>query len=194
MRIADGAEREIVLLGRGGKELVFRVRLRASTLRLETPAFALAGAFRDGQNFEPEMVESPESLFAVVERGRVRLAARRDGEARTREYELSPAVAWSFFLPWDYWFGPNAAWISQVWLGALLFPVGYWAALTGGQRGTRRPILITMTFVVLTLVVVPELFSLPHVQTSQLLSGLAGVALGWAVAVRFTTHSRIQKS
>ena len=114
VRIADGAEREIVLLGRGGKELVFRVRLRASMLRLETPAFALAGAFRDGGNFEPETVESPESLFAVVDRGRVRLAARGDGEARSREYELSPAVAWSFFLPWDYWFGPNAAWISHV--------------------------------------------------------------------------------
>ena len=39
-----------------------------------------------------------------------------------------------------------------------------------------------MTFVVLTLVVLPELFSLPRVHLSQLLSALAGVALGWAIA------------
>jgi VanZ family protein len=193
-RIADGAEREIFMLGRGGRELVFRVRLRASTLLLETPAFALADAFRNGQPVDRATVEAPESLFATVDRGRVRLAARQEGEARSREFELTPAVAWSFFLPWDYWFGPNAAWIAQVWLGALLFPVGYWAALTAEQRGARRSLLLTMTFVVLTLVIVPELFSLPHVRISHVVSALAGVVLGWSAAARLTNEVLIQKS
>ena len=176
-RIADGARREIFMIGRGGKELVFRVRLHASALRLETPAFALASAFRDGQP-----MDSPESLFASVDGGRVRLAARRDGALRSREYELNPAVAWSFFLPWDYWFGPNATWISQLWLGALLFPVGYWAAL--GERAARRSMLIAAALVVLTLVIVPQLLSLPRVRPSHVLASLAGVALGWAIAAR----------
>lgn len=194
MRIADAAEREILMLGQGGRELVFRVRLRASTLRLETPAFALSDAFGSQPTVDPKTVDSPESLFAVVDSGRVRLAVQRDGQARSREFALTPAVAWSFFLPWDYWFGPNVAWISQVWLGALLFPVGYWAALTTEQRAARRPILITVALVVLTLAIVPELSALPHVRMSQLVSALAGVLLGWAVAERLTSRQRIQKS
>jgi len=194
MRIADGAEREILMLGRGGDEMVFRVRLRASTLRLETPAFALASAFEDVPRVYPKVVDSPESLFASFDGGRVQLAARRKGHARSREFELNPGVAWSFFLPWDYWFGPNAASISRLWLWALLFPVGYWAAMTTEQRGARRPILITMTFVALTLVIVPELFSLPHIRVSLVLSALAGVLLGWVVAAHLTSKAVIQKS
>ena len=178
VRIADGARREIFMLGRGGKELVFRVRLRASSLRLETPAFALAGAFQDEQNVQPKVADLPESLFASVDAGRVRLAARQDG-GPSREFDLSPAVAWSFFLPWDYWFGPNAAWISQLWLGALLFPVGYWAALA--ERDARRTMLITTTLVVLTLILIPPLFSLPRVRLSHVLASLVGLALGWAL-------------
>ena len=194
LRIADGAEREILMLGRGGGELVFRVRLRASTLRLETPAFALAGAFGNTAGDYRRMVDRPESLFASVDGGRVRLVARGDGESRSREFEMSPAVAWSFFLPWDYWFGPNAASISRVWLLALLFPVGYWAALTTEQRGERRPILLTMTFVLLTLGVVPEFFALPHIRVSLVLSALAGVLLGWLAAARITSPGLTQKS
>ena len=194
LRIADRAEREILMLGRGGEELVFKIRLRASTLRLETPAFALADAFRDVPRVYPKMVESPESLVVDVDSGRVRLAARRDGRVWSREFELTPAAAWSFFLPWDYWFGPNAASMSRVWVWSLLIPVGYWAALAAEQRGARRLILITMTFVALTLVILPELFSLPRVPLSLLLSALAGVLLGWLVAGRLTSRGGIQKS
>jgi hypothetical protein len=193
LRVADRAEREILMLGRGGGELVFRVRLRASALRLETPAFALAGAFGNASTVSPTMVERPESLFASVDRGRVRLAARGDGAARSREFEMSPAVAWSFFLPWDYWFGPNAASISRVWMFALLFPVGYWAALMTEQR-RQRTILLTMILVLSTLGIVPELFALPHVRVPLLLSAIAGVLLGWFAAARLTSRALIQKS
>ena len=192
-RIADLARREIFILGQAGNELVFRVRLRASVLQLETPGFALAGAFRNGHH-DPESVDSPESLFASVDSGRVRLAARHDGERLSQGYELTPAVAWSFFLPWDYWFGPNAAWISDVWLAALLIPVGYWATLTADQRRARRQVGITLTFVVMTLVTVPELFSLPHVRMSHVLSAFTGVVLGWVTAARLTSRALIQKS
>jgi VanZ family protein len=177
-RIADGARREIFMLGRAGEELVFRVRLRASTLRLETPAFALAGAFQGEPKLDPKIDNSLDSLFASVDAGRVRLAARQNG-AVSREFDLSPAAAWSFFLPWDYWFGPNAEWISHLWLGALLFPVGYWAAF--GERAARQTMLIMMPLVVVTLILIPPLFSLPRVRLSHVLASLAGVALGWAI-------------
>lgn len=180
LRVADGTLREILLLGRSDKELVFRYRLRATRLRLETPAFALAGAFppnRDADGHEPE---SPESLSVALDGGRLTLSAHGQAGTAHRVFDLTAASAWSFLLPWDYWYGPNAALLSLFWLGGLLLPVGYWAARSAeGSRlrwtALAAPIMIASA----TLVLLPHAFPLAPPQASQFIAAIGGLALGW---------------
>lgn len=182
LRIADADGREILMLGQGGDELVFRLRLRASTLRLETPAFALAGAFRTDTGVDRESLGSSETVSATLDRGRLRLAARRQEALVSREFDMTPAVAWSFFLPWDYWFGPNAGWVSQLWVAAVLIPLGYWTAIIGSPKGVGRAMAALLVLVSTTLAFVPEVFALPQTRASQYLSAAAGLGLGWLVS------------
>lgn len=176
-RIADSAREEILLLGRRRDELVFRLRLRASTLRLQTPAFALARAFGGGASDGPP-VASPETLSAILDGSHLELVARRRAGVVASEFELNPAVAWSFFLPWDYSFGPNASWLSQLWIAALLLPVGYWTAMMA-PAGEHRVMLAATVLVFAIQAIISAVFGFGRAQASQYLCEVAGVALGW---------------
>ena len=182
-RVADGADREILMLGRAGSELVFRLRLRATTLRLETPAFALAHAFQSGPGIDPESRDSVETLSAGLRRGRVQLVARSATGSAARTFELSPAVAWSFFLPWDYWFGPNSVWISYVWLGALLVPAGYWGAIAAHERGHRWLVISAAAVVASSVAFIPAVFTLPSASGWSFGAAFVGAAAGWALSI-----------
>ena len=182
VRVADGARREILMLGRGGKELVFRYRLRATTLRLETPAFALASAFHDDPAGS-DAASPPESLAVAVTRGSVELSARGDGVHRVRRFTLSPAIAWSFLLPWDYWFGPNADIIERIWLAALLLPVGYWTTMLTRQNRSITPALLVAVIVAITLPIVRYAFGLQPTPVSEWAAAGVGLAAGWSLAL-----------
>lgn len=183
LRVADGTLREILLLGRGGKELVFRYRLRATELRLETPAFALARAFppaaREMDGHEPE---APESLSVVLDRGRLTLMARNEAGTNQQLFELTAASAWSFFLPWDYWYGPNAAVLSLFWLGALLLPAGYWGARSAAGRARWTALALAIMIVPATLLLVTHAFPLAPAKASQFIAAIGGFGFGWTLA------------
>lgn len=183
LRVADGTLREILLLGRGGKELVFRYRLRATSLRLETPAFALARAFEAAGDMDGEEPEPVESLSAVLNRGRLTLTAHNQHGTKQRVFDLTAASAWSFLLPWDYWYGPNAAFLSLFWLGALLLPAGYWGARAAGEsRGRWIALAVAITLVPATLGLLPHVFSLAPAKASQFIAAICGIAGGWILA------------
>jgi len=191
LRVADGGLREILLLGRSDQELVFRYRLRATSLRLETPAFALARAFASIRDNVGEGPEVPESLSVALDRGRLTLTAQNQGEIHRRVFDLTAASAWSFFLPWEYWYGPNAAFLSLLWLGALLLPAGYWGAHSARERRTRWTALaIALMIVPATLVALPRAFPLAPAMASQFIAAIGGLALGWSVAVLVERRQR----
>jgi VanZ family protein len=182
-RVEDGADREILMLGRAGHELVFRLRLRATTLRLETPAFALAHAFQSGPGIDPESLDTVESLSAGLKRGRVQLVARSATASAARTFELSPAVAWSFFLPWDYWFGPNSVWISYVWLATLLLPAGYWGAIAAHEPAHRWFLIGAAGVIASGVEFIPALFTMPPASGWSFAAAFGGVAAGWALSI-----------
>lgn len=178
-RVADRTRREILMLGRGGNVLVFRYRMRATTLRLETPAFALAQAFRNNAATSSTETKAPESVSAMVNRGTVRLSAKGEGVSRERMFELGPAVAWSFFLPWDYWFGPNARLIALLWLAALLIPTGYWTAAMMRERASPSLLVAISCAIVSVLLVLPYIFELPAPDVWEFVAAGGGLAAGW---------------
>ena len=183
LRVADGTLREILLLGRSGKELVYRYRLRATSLRLETPAFALGHAFASTGLTDGSAPEPAETLSVVLDRGRLTLTAHDQRGTEQRKFDLTPAAAWSFFLPWDYWYGPNAAFLSLLWLGGLLIPAGYWGARAAGPALTRWTALAsTIMIASAVIILLPFAFPLASANAPQLLAAIAGLACGWSLA------------
>lgn len=192
-RVADRKRREILMLGRGGNELVFRYRMRATTLRLETPAFALAGAFHDDATSNDTKAAPPESLSAVVNNGIVELSAKGQHVNQERIFELGPAIAWSFFLPWDYWFGPSARLIAHLWLAALLFPSGYWMTVTMRKWGGTS-VLVAISCVILgALLVLPSIFDLPLPHVWEFVAAGGGLAAGWMCGFAFLPRPVVTK-
>jgi hypothetical protein len=187
-RIADSARDEILLLGRRRDELLFRLRLRASTIRLETPGFSLAQAFDGSTTYDVGNRGSVDTVSAILERGRLRLSAQQEKKFVSRKFELGPALAWSFFLPWDYWFGAKAGLISQVWIAVLLLPVGYWAALTRSGNGAKWTMAAILTVVPATLTMIPAIFEVPPTSVLEDVSCAVGLATGWIIGILFARH------
>jgi hypothetical protein len=179
VRVADGERREIVLLGRSADELVFKLRLHATILRLQTPSFSLAGAFASDTDRVQD--ERTEALSARLDNGRVRLTARRGERQLEQSAELDPALAWTFFVPWDYRVTAKTAWLSDLWIGLLLVPAGYWSLAFARARRSRWPILVSVLFPLLLLVIVPAAFRL-HVRLWSFVAAVAGCALGAAAS------------
>ena len=184
VRVADRTQREILLLGRGGKELVFRYRARATALRLETPAFALERVF-ETQDGARDTIDPADSLAATLDHGHLVLSARTQQGFLVRRFDLSPGLSWSFFVPWDQWLGPDSAFVSMVWLGALLIPAGYWMGLASRGGGGRGLILvfICVASVVATVALIPTIFGLPASPSSEYVSALLGLGAGWVCSL-----------
>lgn len=180
VRVADGERREILLFGRSADELVFKVRSHATALRLQAPSFSLAHAFATGGDSAQR--ELTEALSARLENGRVILSARAGARQLEQVVEIDPALAWTFFVPWDYRVGVNTAWLGDLWLGMLLVPAGYWSAARARARRSRWPITVAVLLPLVLLVLVPAAFGL-RVRWWTLLAALGGCALG-AVASR----------
>ena len=178
-RIADADQREILLLGRDRGELVFRIRMHATAARLETPTFALGEVFPTGGDGDPEAaVTPPESLTAVLRDGHIRLTAATQEGHRAFDFALTPALAWTFFLPWDYWIGPGAVVFSWAWQALLVVPIAYWGTMSGRDRKARWVLAGIAAATVASLVLVPVLVGLPAPQIASFMAVLAGAAVG----------------
>ena len=171
--IFDDQQREIVLLGQDGRDLVYRTRTRTALMGLRSPALQLAGVL-------PEDVGTPLELRATYRRGHYFLETRIAGANHRRELALSASWGWTLLLPFDHAFGAEMPWLTMLWVGGLLFPLGYYAARGGLVR-------IRFTFAMLILLIaglvgVPALagFSLLHPLewVAGLMGGLAGQRAG----------------
>jgi hypothetical protein len=89
---------------------------------------------------------------------------------------LSPSFGWSLVIPFDYAFGPEAHWLTALWIAALLLPIGYWSAAAGDKR--QLAALATLLFAGLGLI--PLLLNYPPVHWSEWVAGVAGGGAGWA--------------
>ena len=122
--IFDGSQREIALLGQWRADLVFRLRSRAFDFRLRPPAVRLPAVFHGLSNDTLRVGGALEGRRLVVQ-------ASGQHARVTRQLDLSAQWGWSLLLPFPYAFGTEVGWLTGLWVGCWLLPMGYWLSRTG---------------------------------------------------------------
>jgi hypothetical protein len=124
---------ELALLAQEGRDLVFRLRMRADALRLRTPVARLRDAFPpDSASLVTlAFLARLEGDALVVER--TQGTAAGVGRATVGRLARSPLLGWSLLLPGGIARVVDHRLLSAMWLLAITFPVAYWA-----RRWRRR--------------------------------------------------------
>lgn len=168
--VFDADQKEVVLLGQWGGDLVYRVRMAPARLRLRNPAVRLPGGLDAPPGSEIRIVGGTEGP-------RFTLASDGPGGRRSRVVPFSPHWTWALLLPYDYALGPEAGALTALWLLGMLLPLGWW----GGRAGGRSPWAMGL----LLLAGVAGLRVLLDFEPAPLLEWLgagAGLALGLLLA------------
>lgn len=167
--IFDDRQREIVLLGQTGDELAFHLRTRLAALRLRGPSLAAEHAV-------PRTGGDTLRVSGRFERGVMSLDwSLNGGPARHESLRLSPSWGWSFVLPYDHAFGPWTPFLTMLWVGGLLLPVGYWAGRAGwGRRALPAGVLLLG----LGLAAAPWAVGIPLAAGTEWAAGAAGIVAG----------------
>jgi VanZ family protein len=179
VRIADEDQREILRLSQRRGDVRFSMRLNVTRMRLRTPSVTLTSAFGS----TPAVSSSAAAVSVDVRDGLVRLSSTREGHTRQVQLALSPALAWTFFVPWNYSLGPSGVVFTWLWLAAPLLPVGYWMMRLRGCRNAGWPIGLALVTLVVSLVAAPRLFALTPAPLSHWLAAAAGLAIGCVAAL-----------
>ncbi|HEX2781679.1 MAG TPA: VanZ family protein [Gemmatimonadaceae bacterium] len=176
-RIVDERRRTRLELRQSGSSLQFEPSLRAATLRLTSPSVRIGGAFP--ARCAADRMRATGSLRSGV----LRLTLGAPPCAARSEARLRVSTGWVLLAPFAYAFGPEAPWLSTLWLGVLVFVWSYWL---GAYRGARRSALLRVAGAVIVAVglgVVPWVAALPAstpwewlVAFAALLGGLASGA------------------
>jgi hypothetical protein len=116
--VHDLEQREVLLLGQRGDELVWRLRRSASALALRQPSLRWPGALAGVEEGSPLHLE-----VRVLRGGRACLVV--DGEERCG-LEPSPGSGWAMLLPGDFLPAPWSRRLDMAWLAAVAFLPGLW--------------------------------------------------------------------
>lgn len=179
--IFDGDQREIAVLGQWDRDLVFRLRARALDWRLRPPAIRLRSVFAG---------TTPETLtVAGTVRGDSLIVTARGGASGPafRAMPLSAQWGWSLLLPYEHAFGSEVGWLSALWVGGCMVPIGFWMAATGLRTGPAA--LAILVLLVLGLIALPALLG-EQASTVEWAGALAGALAGWLLAR--ATHGPVE--
>jgi hypothetical protein len=180
--IFDGDQREIVVLGQWNEDLVFRLRARAIDWKLRPPAIRLRSVFRSA---------APETLTVsgAIKNDRFVVEAAGPGGRVSRVLPLSTQWGWSLLLPFEYAFGSEVGWVSALWVGCWLLPIGFWLGFTGFRAGAAP--VFALVLLLLGLALVPALYHQPTA-AAEWVAGFLGTGSGWLLArwarARTTVH------
>ena len=164
--IYDGWQRQVLLIGQDQQDLAFRLRMRASILKLRAPGINL----HNGLAGQPgDTVEAQGELRSGV----FELSSRIGGELRTRELPVSASWGWSLVAPWSSGFGEEVRWLTAVWIVGLVALLAYWSVLAGGTAVSIVPITVAVM-----LGAIPYAAGFPPAHWSEWMAALIGAALG----------------
>jgi hypothetical protein len=181
--IFDERQREIVLLGRWGDDLVYRLRTRTFDARLRPPAIRLPQAFAG-----PDTIVGVSGHFTPAT-GSFVLLLRGSGKSGQRAVPLDAQWGWSLLLPFPYAHGAESGWLTALWVGGWMLPLGFWS-----RRYRRAALGATAVVVVLGLAAVPAAFGLSPASAATWAAAAAGVLTGAAVAERRERQPRSARS
>ena len=166
--IFDGEQREIVVLGQRGPDLIFRIRTRMFASGLRGPLVR----FPDALTLPPG--EAVTVSGGIVDRG-WQLKVTTATTTRSWNARWSAGLLWTGFLPFTYLIAPEAPLFNALWLGIMLLPAGYWL---GRTPDVRRAVIALVLIVGLGLGVLAPLAGLSPSPALEWLGSLAGGAVG----------------
>lgn len=202
--IHDHRRTEVLLLGQWERDLVYRMRLRASDLKLRAPVVTLSEAFphppaRRSAHSAPDTLRlaggfRDNQLFALVERG---------DRAKEAILPLSPTIGWSLLWPLPFRQHRLVTALSVAWTAVWLLPLGYWgafasfdrqsAARSGRRRSTVRRSIWLVSLLAISIAggfwALPWLLSAASVPAPVWIGAAAALLTGFSVGL-FSAGSR----
>ena len=170
--IHDGHQREILLLGIDGHDIVYRYRTRAIATGFRGPEVRVRDAIRG--------IAWRDSLEVTVRPVHTGYCIR----VNTTEHcglGFTVGTGWAFLFD-D---GPSSRWPKTVldssWLAVLFFPVGLWARFPWSLPAV-------VAFSLAFLLIVPTAIGLIPTSTTELLAALIGLLAGFATTVYHFAH------
>lgn len=176
--IFDKHQRNILMLGQDGRGFEFDTRMRTTLVKLRPPTLRLNPGV-------PLLPGDTVQLTARLVNSRLGLRVASSRGVSEREFDLSPGLGWAMLLPYDYAYGSAVEWLTALWLGGFLIPVGYWAAR--GWTGRQAKVALVggaAALAVLGMGAVPAVVQLPPVAWSAWVATLVGYGIGWALGFR----------
>jgi hypothetical protein len=168
--IYDDWQRQVMLLGQDRQDLAFRLRMRASLLKLRAPTVNL----RNGMAGQPgDTVEAQGELRD----GAIEMSSRIGDKIRMRSLPLSASWGWSLVTPWDSVLGEEVHTLTALWIIGLIGLLAYWSALAGGGAVSIVPVTT-----VLLLGAIPYSAGFPPAHWSEWAAALIGAGLGAVAA------------
>lgn len=181
-------DREDVVLSQIDGDLTARFQVRGSHWRLASPTLLLPGAFdRTGDS------TATTSLALTATGHVVSIEAQSIAAKLRRAVPFAPTLGWALLMPSIVRVGPGYAWLSALWIGAWLFPVGYWAGV-GIMRSVRAPLIAGGAVAVAfgALAIVPPVVTGTRTEwwewTAALIAVIAGAATAFLVTRLVVIH------
>jgi len=167
----DSEQREIFVLGQRGHDLVFRIRTGIRAIEMGSPMLTLDGVLgAPGDTLH---------VFGGVMHGHWVLAAEDRDARRELRLPFSAGILWTGLMPFGLYLDAHLLWLNGLWLGGLLFPVGYWLRRTGAAPRTMLAIALSAG---LALGAVSLLAGLALPQLAEWGGTFLGMPAGWLVA------------
>jgi hypothetical protein len=171
--------RHLAVLGLGqfGRDAVLIAPSRGQRLRLWSPTLQLRDAF-------PPDSGVPVVIRGTLHEGRLGLSVSWGGQLQQTAMLLRPTLGWAAMSPLKFVLGRRVRLLTALWVGALVFPLGLWAAALP-HRGAA--IALLSSAVAAGLLALPAATAAPASAWSEWVAATAGAALGWAAA-RFAAY------
>jgi hypothetical protein len=125
--VYDYNRSQIFMLGERKGNLIFSLRMRTADARVATPDIRLDSVFPRHRPATPDTMVVAGGLI----HHRLWISARKNGVTRERTQPIDAGLGWSYLLPFDYEYGPEARWLTVLWVAALAAPAMYWATRAG---------------------------------------------------------------
>ena len=125
--VYDYNRSQIFMLGERKGNLIFSIRMRTADARIATPDIRLDSVFPPHRPAKPDTMLVAGGLI----HHQLWISVRAHGVTRERTQPIDAGLGWSYLLPFDYEYGPEARWLTVLWLAGLSAPAVYWATRAG---------------------------------------------------------------
>jgi hypothetical protein len=143
--------------------------MRTADAKISTPTIRLDGVFRHRHRSSRDTIEVAGGLI----HHRLWVSATEHGVQHERTLPVDAGLGWSYLLPFGYEYGPEAPWLTALWIAGLAAPGAYWAT-----RATWRALLVVAAAMGAGLLAIPFAAGVHPTPWWEWIALVAGVLIG----------------